>query len=212
MKEEMQLRVANYLETPEWNKIKETGFGVNRALLPEVFNENQMYVRRFPNMAAKVLKDVNYQTWKLGPPKQLRDKAIASLEAFTGSVEDFERMLVPQDGKTFLNDYNGRLLLFNYKQWEKGHSAEKYADRPKLLKGLAETVALPDEVWVNGPKSEYFNQFTLIKFYKDVAVVVVAGIDDFKYQVKTWFVLNEYKGAIMDRRNGLLVYLNKRQP
>lgn len=78
---------------------------------------------------------------------------------------------------------------------------------------MLDAVTAPDEVWINLNKSNYFNQFTMIRYYRDVAIVVNASIEKGTvYRIKTWYDLDEHKGAIMDRRRGLLVYNNKRQP
>lgn len=213
VRKEMQERVHLYFETSEWKKVEASGFGVNRALLPEIFAENQLYILKFPNMAAKELSKINYQQWKLGTVKQLREKAATSLDAFAGSIDDFKSLLINQGNKTFIKDYNSRLVEFDYNKWKKGHTGEDYNDRTRLLKGMLDTVSAPDEVWINANRSNYFNQFTMIRYYKDVAVVVNVSIQKgTAYRVKTWFNLDEYKGSIMDRRSGLLVYNNKRQP
>ena len=213
VRDEMRERVHLYFETSEWKKVEASGFGVNRALMPEIFAENQLYIRKFPNMAAKELSKINYQQWKLGTVKQLREKAAMSLDAFAGSIDNFKSLLINQDNKTFIKDYNSRLVEFDYNKWKKGHKGEDYNYRTRLLKGMLDTVSAPDEVWINLNKSNYFNQFTMIRYYKDVAVVVNVSIEKgTAYRVKTWFDLDEYKGSIMDRRRGLLVYNNKRQP
>lgn len=213
VRDQMRDRVLLYFDTSEWKKVEASGFGVNRALLPEIFAENQLYIRKFPNMAARELSKINYQQWKLGTVKQLREKANTTLNPFSGNIEDFERLLIKQENKTFLKDYNQRLIEFDYSKWSKGHKGGKYSERTRLLQGMIDTVAAPDEVWINMNKSNYFNQFTMIRYYKDVAVVVNASIEKGTvYRVKTWYDLDEYKGAIMDRRSGMLVYNNKRQP
>lgn len=66
---------------------------------------------------------------------------------------------------------------------------------------MAETIATPGGVWINGHKSKYFNQHTYLKCYKDVAIVVNANIENGKvFQIKIWYPLNEYKRSIMDKR------------
>lgn len=206
LEEGFRQRVDAYLDSDEWDKVEKTGFGINRALEPELFEANQMYIRKFPTRAAKLMQDINYQTYKLGTVKQRRDNATAKLEA-TDTLESFEASMIIEDNKSFIKDYNERLVRFNFDKWKKGHKGQKYDERPKLLKGLAEAMATPDEVWINGHKSKYFNQYTYLKYYKDVAVVVNASIEQGKvFQIKTWFVLDEFKGAIMDRRYGMLIY------
>ncbi len=203
---ESEAIVDAYLNSDEWKKVEAQGFGINRALLPELFNANQMYVKKFPTRANKLLKDVNYQTHKLGTVKQCKDKKTNKLEA-TYSVEEFEATLINEDNKQFIKDYNNRRVQFDFDDWKKRHQGKKYEERPKLLNGLSEAMATPDEVWINGHKSSYFNQYTYIKYYKDVAIVVNASLKDGKvFQIKTWYSLAEYKKAIMDRRYGLLIY------
>ena len=42
----MRRRVDEYFETAEYKNAKAQGFGVNRAVLPQVFDENQFYIRK----------------------------------------------------------------------------------------------------------------------------------------------------------------------
>lgn len=206
--EESRRIVDEYLASEDWAKVEAQGFGINRALEEEVFTANQMYLNKFPTRAGKLLKGINYQTWKLGTVKQMKEKATADLAKFEGNIEDFKKFLENVDNKIFVKDYKGRLVLFDYEGWEKGHNKAIYAERPALLNGMRETIADPDEVWINNEKGvKYFNQYTFIRYYRDVAIVVNAQIKSGTvYEIKTWYDLHEKKQSIFDRRNGLLVY------
>jgi hypothetical protein len=59
----MRARVDEYFKTTEWKMGEAQGWGVNRAKEAEVFTANQMYIRKFPNQAAKLLDKVTSADW-----------------------------------------------------------------------------------------------------------------------------------------------------
>lgn len=205
----MRERADAYLASPDFEKAKTQGFGVNRALSAEVFKENQMYLKKFPTMAKKLLKDVNYKTYKLGSYEQNRKAAQSELAHYRGKAADFFKTLETEDGKLFFEDYKKRKVLFDEAKYLKGHDAAKYAERTKYIEAAAQTLKTADEVWINATEKT-LDQFVFIKYYKNEAVAVITEIREGKiYRVKTWFPLKENRKT-QKYRSGLLI--QKKQP
>ena len=205
----MRNRVDEYLNSTEWAMGEAQGFGVNRALLPELFTSDQMYVKKFPTMAHKLLKDVNYQTYRLGSYEQCRAKATKDIEPYTGTPTDFFKPLLSKNNKIFFTDYNGRSVLFDETLYKKGRDEEKYAFRAPYLKAVTETLRTPNEVWVSDFKGDRFNKYLFIKHYKNETLAVIAGLKyGTVYRIKTWFPIDEKETGKYDYRHGLLIKQN----
>lgn len=202
---DMRRRVDEYLQTAEWKMVESQGFGVNRALTPEVFTEDQMYIKKFPDRAAKLLKDINYRMYKVGTVEQNRASALTDWKAYEGTVDDFLKTLKTENNKIFLTDYKSRSILLDDKKLLQGSKTDD--ERIRFMQSAAETVKTPDEVWITTEGK--LSQYAFIKYYKDLAVCVLADIDkQVVYRVRTWFPINEFKPSI-DYRSGLLI--KKRQ-
>ena len=197
--------VDEYMNTSDWDNAVKSGFGVNRALTPNVFSENQMYLHKFPTMASKLLKNVTYQTYKLGSYEANRKKATTAASLYKGTIDDYVAGLKQQDGKSFFSDYNNRLIEFNLKRWLKGHK-NSINERMPYLKSVSETLSTPDEVWINGVKSDSFDQYVFVKYYSDIAMLVVTKINNGTlYEVITWFNATEKGELKYNYRHGLLI-------
>ncbi len=200
---EMRQCVADYFTTKEWKKNEAQGFGVNREISSEVFTANQMYIKKFQNMAQKLLKDINYKTFRLGSYEQNRKKAATKLNQYTVSATEFFSKMETENNKVFFRDYNNRLILFDEEKYLKGHNLKKYAERTKYMEAAKETLEKPDEVWIGAEKG--LKDYYFIKYYKNVTIVVVAELKSGKiYRIKTWFPVKENKTAIK-YRTGLLI-------
>jgi hypothetical protein len=73
---------------------------------------------------------------------------------------------------------------------------------------MEETLRQPDEVWVNEHGGRLYDNFVMVKYYRDKAICVVGKVSRGEYTVTTWF---EISGGV-DRykyRHGLLVYSSK---
>lgn len=203
--EAMRARVDAYFETPEWASAQAQGFGINRAMSAELFSENQMYIRKFPQQASTLLKDVNYETFGIKPMDVLRSESENILPAYTGTAIDFFKQLIREDGKTFLKDYNGRSVLFDEAAYLKANVGDKLEERIALLNGVDETLKTPDEVWVNNYAGKLFNQYVFLKHYSDQTLAVISEIKEgIVYQVRTWFKVEETVPNTKYRR-GLLI-------
>lgn len=187
---EMQNRVDAYLETSDWQKAKAQGWGVNRALIGEVFTANQFYVRKFKDKAAKYLRGLYYNDY--------------GLESFGKRLAQAEQILKEYEGdpaewfeihKT-LKDYLGREVVMPekvFKRHIKGHYANEIERRPQLLGCIEEVLSSPDEVWLNDyAKEDDFRNLCFIKFYKEKVINVVCEItDDLEYNITTWFEIKQ---------------------
>ena len=200
----MRARVDEYLASDEWDKVDKQGFGVNRALLPELFNANQMYINKFPTRAGKLLNSVNYKTYQLGNYKQNRAKATGEAVQFDGELEAFVKNMPDENGHKYFTDYNNRRVTFDLKHYLKGHKGKKAEQRTPYIKAAKETLATPDEVWLTA-KSKTFNEYVFIKYYNDVTIVAFCDVKNGSiYQMRTWFPVSENK-VTAGYRSGLLI-------
>lgn len=55
----------DYMQSDEWKKIKATHFDSNVGKRQHIFDNNQMYVRKFPTKAAKLMEKVTPDDWGL---------------------------------------------------------------------------------------------------------------------------------------------------
>jgi SPP1 gp7 family putative phage head morphogenesis protein len=201
----MRAKADAYIKGPEFKAAKAQGFGVNRALTPQLFNANQLYIKKFPTMAKRLLKNVNYNTYKLGSFEANRKKAATAVAKYQGTIEDYVNGLKKEDGKTFFTDYNDRKIEFSLKRYLKGHST-KLQERVPYIKSASETLKVPDEVWINAAGSDTFDQYVFIKYNTDETMVVVAKIKGGNlYEVKTWFSVQEGRETMDRYRQGLLI-------
>ena len=183
----MRARVDEYLASPEWQQEEAQGFGVNRALKPELFTANQMYLKKFPGMAAKKLEGVNYHTYKLGSYEQVRAKADKAIQEYNDTLEAFLKGLPKDNGLQYFTDYNGRKVIVDAKGWLAGHKG-KEAARAAYLLALQETIALPDEVWLNG---DALDQFVFLKYYTDEVMAAIVDVKTGEMKLSTWFPVSE---------------------
>ena len=189
--EAMRARVDAVLETTEWQAAARDGFGVNRAKNPELFTKNQMYLEKFPGMAVKKLEDINYHTYGLDSYEAARKKATSATHKYNDTLDAFLKGLPKDNGLNYFTDYNGRKVIFDTKDWLAGHKG-KEAARALYLISMQETLALPDEVWLNG---DQLNQYVFLKYYTDEVMAVIAQIENESYQIKTWFPVSETSGS-----------------
>lgn len=193
--EEMRSKVDAYFETTEWKMNESQGFGVNRALNPEVFNEDQMYIKKFPNQAGKLLEDVNYQTYNLGTYQQNRSKADTIFKPYDGTVKEFDKTLKVDGDKLFMTDHKGRDILYDI---------TPDVEQRKVLTAASSCLESPDEAWIQATKG--LNTIVYLKYYKDATIAVTAEIaDGVVYRIKDMLKVNENKAAML-LRTGLLIF------
>jgi len=193
--DEMKARVDAYFETAEWKMNESQGFGVNRALTPEVFDEDQMYIKKFPAQAGKLLKDINYQTYNLGTYQQNRAKADVMLTPFEGTLSDFEKTLKKEGDSLFMTDHKKRSILFDL---------TPDAEQQKLLTSAQSCLESPDEAWIQAVKG--LDTVVYLKYYQDATIAVTAEVSEgIIYRIKDIFKVKENKSAML-LRAGLLIF------
>lgn len=221
---EMQDRVDAYLTTSDWQKAQAQGWGVNRALIGEVFTANQFYIRKFKDKAAKRLRGLYYNDYGLDSFGKKLAAAEQILKEYEGDPIDWfkARLVVAGNDNAILKDYLGRQVLmpqYVFQRHIKGHYANEVERRPQLLGCVEDVLRNPDEVWLNDySKDDDFRNLCFIKFYKGRVINVVCEItNDLKYNITTWFEIKQkpkktqrnYSERIQDTRwryrRGLLI-------
>ena len=183
---EMQNRVDAYLETSDWQKADAQGWGVNRALIGEVFTANQFYIRKFKDKAAKYLRGLYYNDYELDSFGKKLAAAEQILKEYDGDPAQWFEM-----HKT-LKDYLGRQVTMPQNVFQrhiKGHYANEVERRPQLLGCIEEVLSTPDEIWLNDfATKDDFRNLCFIKFYKGRVINVVCEItNNLEYNISTWF-------------------------
>ena len=202
--------VDDYIRSPEWIKNEAQGFGVNRALTGEVFRANQMYIKKFPNKAAKLLGNLFYNDWGLNGIEKEIQSATEAATPYTGTAEQWYTSNFKNKVAKF-SDYQNRTIWLSEKVF-KTHTTAKYADRVQYLELLNDIIANPDEVWINNYLGADFDNLVMIRYYKDNAIAAVSRVEDGKVMLKTWFkiaiqsvIKDKLKNPRWAYRRGLLI-------
>ena len=179
--EEMRRRVDAYLETADWKKVAAQGWGVNRAIVGEVFTQNQFYIRKFQDKASKTLGSLYYNDWGLDSFGKRLAAAKAPLPIYEGTADEWYA------NHKLLKDYMGREVVMDEAVFRR-HTTKGYTKtRVPLLACIEDVLADPDEVWLN----DYMNTFknlNFIKFYDGKVIDVICEVsEDLKYNITTWF-------------------------
>lgn len=158
----MRKQVDRYFDTPAWKIDQAQGFGINRGELQEVFVANQMYVRKFPQNAAKHLDKLNFKSYGLPPYTQCIKQATEAVPPYAQEAKSWfdarqkERAVV-------LTDRNGRKVVLSEKTFN-NHTTKSHADRTKYLTALPNALGDPDEVWLNAERGKsVYDNYTAIK-------------------------------------------------
>lgn len=207
----MQERVDRFLETPEWRKAEAQGWGVNRALVGEVFTQNQFYIRRFQDKASKLLGKLYYNDWGLDSFGKVLAQATEPMPEYGGTAEAW------REAHPELRDYLGRRVEIDDAVF-RSHTTGSHAMRVALLEALPDVLKNPDEVWLND-YIDKFRNLNFIKFYNGKVINVICEVTDaLEYRVTTWFEIiqrpnmkkkvsksNRYKDPRWRYRRGLLI-------
>lgn len=174
-------RVDGFFGTATWKKAEAQGWGVNRALTGEVFTQNQFYIRRFQNKAAKLLGSLYYNDWGLESFGKRLAAATQPFVEYTGRAEEW------YEAHKTLRDYKGREVVMDEAVFRR-HTAGKYErERVPLLGCIADVLNDPDEVWLNDYVRRFRN-LNFIKFYDGKAIDVICEVDErLEYRITTWF-------------------------
>lgn len=204
----------DYMQSDEWEKIKATHFDSNVGKRQHVFNNNQMYVRKFPTKAAKLMEKVTPDDWGLKHSyKQLIRDAKQKVNEYKGTPEEWwdkqKHIELERKVRIPVTDYNGRKwYMAEDKFYDHTHDKKKKRSfRVKFLNCIDETLKDPDEVWLGKDEKDQqtkdpeLTEWRYIKYYDDVAVVCVCKIQNTMKNFKTWYLLNSN-----EIRKGLLIY------
>ena len=202
----MYKRVDEYLGSKEFSKAKAQGFGINRAELRQVFTANQFYIRKFPDKAARYLDRLGAPDFGLGSAARRKAQAQQSAPRYEGAPQEWFGSR-EQDGKVVLTDREGRRVILSRRSFDT-HTTGSHKDRVQYLDAMREALHDPDEIWINNENpGQPYNNYTMLKYYRDEIVVACCRIVDGKVnELRTWFPLRMKKEVIAKHRRGLLVY------
>ncbi len=200
--EKEHARVAKFFKSEEWKKAKEQGWGVNRALTGEVFNTNQMYIRKFPTKAASYLDKLTAEKWGLEVISKLISASNNELPVFTKGAADILKEEA-RENIIKLKLYNDRIIDLSGEELFK--TTIRRSDRVILWNAMKETLVNPDEIWLNDDGYKLFDNFSLIKYYTKKAVVVNYKVEKGKLVLKFWDELSPVKVIRDKKRRGLLI-------
>lgn len=208
-----QQTVDDFFGTKEWANSVASHFDHNPGKRQHVFNANQMYVKKFPNKAAKLMAKVTPDDWGLKHSyKQLIRDAAKKVNWYEGKAADWwnlRKKVVESEEVLPVDDLSNRTWYMDRKSFD-GHTTDtkkKRAFRTKYLDTISEVMKEPDEVWIGQDEKDrkaddnYLNRWFYIKYYDGVAIVCVCKIQDGKLNFKSWYELYDDKV-----RKGLLIY------
>lgn len=210
--ESQHQRAAKYMETADWKNAEAQYWDINRAKQGLVFDANQMYIRKFPDNAAAYMDKVKPDKWGLeNSVKKLQHQAAETAVKYEGTADEFwntHKQII--NGKEYLvvEDYNGRKWKMERDDFDT-HTTDKKkkrAYRAEYLPNIFEIAKNPDEVWLgrenrNANSTDMqLSNFTMIKYYKDTALVVSCKIEYGEYTLKSWYLLRD-----PNKRRGLLI-------
>lgn len=195
-------RVNEFFKTAQWKKDVAQGFGTNRAITGNVFEANQMYIRKFPTKAASYLDKLTADKWNLDSISKLIEIAKSELQPFMKAAADLWK---EESRGNILNLglYNNRNIELSEKEFLK--LTNKRPDRVQLWDGLKETLMNPDEIWLNDDGSSAFDNFSLLKYYKGKAIAANYKVEKGNLLLKLWEEISPAKVIRDKKRRGLLI-------
>lgn len=207
-------RASEYMKTRDWKNAVAQHWNINRAERAQVFDADQMYIRKFPDNAASYMDKVKPDKWGLSNSmKQLQKDSGIETNTYTGTAEEYwEAHKTVIDGKEYLviEDYLGRKWRMDKKGFI-AHSTNSHIDRIKFLNEIQDIALNPDEVWLGRDhankqsKDMRLTNYIMLKHYKNDTVAVSCKVEDDMFLFKTWFPVGEKK-LVRDRvRSGLLI-------
>ncbi|WP_290170194.1 DUF935 family protein [uncultured Muribaculum sp.] len=206
--------VDDFMDSAEWARAKAQHWDINRGKRSEIFTADQMYIKKFPNVAHKVMDKISPATWGAESSfKKLMGDSCPEFKPYTGTADDYwatHRTTV--NGKEMLpvTDYAGRTWYMPQKDFI-NHSTDKKkkrAFRVGYISCITEATKTPDEVWLThegkdtqGNESR-LNNWIMIKYYKGLAMACVCKIENSSLSFKSWYVLRDPSRI----RRGILIY------
>lgn len=214
--DEMRKRCDDYFGTNEWKMVEAQHWDTNRGKRSEVFNKDQMYIKKFPNVAVKMIDKIPLATWGVTPSLKKRiEKSQEEIPFYEGNPEEWwnEHKRVDNGQEVLaITDYNKREWFMNRADYDT-HTTNKKKKREfrvGYLSCLQTILSDPDEVWLgqeykdrDNPESQLTN-YILIKFYKGKALACSCKLEGGQMKLKTWFEVRDPK-----IRKGLLLKAKK---
>lgn len=217
MKEEVNINIAgehekvkSFMKTKEWKKAKAQGWNINRSKQNIVFDTNQMYINKFPNMAGKMLEKIKPQEWGIKSFDTLRKEATEQIKPYSGTAKEWwdKNSTIVNDARFLsVKDYKDRTWLMTKKDFDIHTSNIKKNRnfRIQYLNTIKEIAENPDEVWLNrdiNSKSndiKNINNYIMIKYYKETPLAIVCKVENKKLIFKTWYELKNksIRGGIL---------------
>lgn len=195
------------------DKFNGSQFSVNRADLKQVFLKDQQYAKS--KGVLKNLNDAKYTIWGLEDIANLKNLPELVLDKSI-TADNVKELFKGQKGKNIqkvmpFRDYFNRSVILNEKDFDK-HTTGKYLgeneNRHQFFAYVNEVLKSPSEVWLQNVESSNTvsnKRISLryIKHYNGQSIVVDAEINDYGYEIKTWYPMKADEKEI---RKGLLVH------
>lgn len=211
-----QARCESFFNTPEWQKAKAQHWDTNRGKRSEVFNKDQMYIRKFPDVAGKLLGNIPLDTWGVTPSlKKRTGESDLSMPVYEGDASAWWNQHCQYiNGKEVLpvTDYKGRTWFMGKPDYD-AHTSNKRKKREfrtTFLSCIQDIMADPDELWLGQEykdrdnKESKLTNYIWIKYYKERAVACVSKVENNRMVFKSWFEVRNPK-----IRSGLLLKKKK---
>lgn len=189
-------------------------FSVNRADLKQVFLKNQQYAKS--KGVLKNLNDARYTIWGLEDIANMKDlhELVLDKSITADNVKELFKGQKGKDGQNVMpfRDYFNRSIILNKKDFDKhttgDYVTDKKDNRHQLFAYVNEILKSPSEVWLQNVESSNTvsnKRISLryIKHYNGKSIVVDAEVNDYGYEIKTWYPMKADEKEI---RKGLLVH------
>lgn len=225
--------VDEYISSDEWKSVTAQGWDTNRAETAEVFTKTQQYINKFPQQGGRFLDDLTAQKWGQDTVPKLMEKAsdnIPKTELTADEIWDKHVETSQVASQIKLPLFNNRQVTLTKKNFG-AHTTAKKDDRSVYFDALKETLANPDELWLNnerpierttfrkwiigGKKDDKlakqlnYDNFNAIKYYNDGVIVANYRISNGTLELKTWYRMAEKKSVSDKIRRGLLIKQKK---
>ena len=206
-------RVDAYFRTYDWQMAEQQGWGNNRGKRAEIFSANQMYIRKFPDMAAKYMNRVSPSDWGLeNSLKKLTRQNRPEIVPYTGTADEWwDTHALEVDGKLVLpvRDRVGRTWYMKRKDYDVHTTNVKKSReyRKEFLNCIDEILSDPDEVWLSNEYKDEdnpearLNNWISIRYYNGKAMACVCKLEKDVMVFKSWYEVRNPK-----IRHGILIY------
>lgn len=211
-----QARCNAFFNTQEWQKAKAQHWDTNRGKRSEVFSKDQMYIRKFPDVAGKLLGGIPLDTWGVTPSLKKRiGESSVPMPIYEGDASAWWNQHCQSiNGKEVLpvTDHKGRTWFMGKSDYD-AHTTNKRKKREfrtTFLSCIQDIMADPDELWLGQEykdrdnKESKLTNYVWIKFYKERAVACVSKVENNRMVFKSWFEVRNPK-----IRGGLLLKKKK---